>query len=80
MDLIGTVGSEVVGHGTKIRVKVYNDTQTREYTAMYGNLPYGQGMKIMILTDASYLDESINTGLTINSNANVLALDDRVYP
>lgn len=78
MDMIGTVGSEVVGHGTKIRVKVYNDTQTREYTAMYGNLPNGQGMKIMILTDASSTDENTNTGLTINSTT-VPVLDDTQY-
>lgn len=68
MDMIGTVGSEVVGHGTKIRVKVYQDSQTREYTAMYGNLPNGQGMKIMILTDAADVDEDTNSGLPINTN------------
>lgn len=78
MDMIGTVGSEVVGHGTKIRVKVYKDTQTREYTAMYGNLPYGQGMKIMILTDAENVDEDTNSGLTVDPGQTAI-FEDRQY-
>ena len=79
MDMIGTVGSEVVGHGTKIRVKVYNDTQTREYTAMYGNLPYGQGMKIMILTDAEDVDENSSSGLPLSSAADSANFEDTEY-
>lgn len=79
MDMIGTVGSEVVGHGSKIRVKVYNDVNTREYTAMYGNLPYGQGMKFMILSDISDADEDAISGLSMSSAIIVSNLQDFVY-
>jgi hypothetical protein len=63
MDLIGTVGAEVAGVGTNIAVKVYNDTQTRTYTAMYANQQYGNGMRIMMLTKATETDEGLQTGI-----------------
>lgn len=78
MDLIGTVGAEVVGGGTNIEVKVYQDGYTRTYTAVYANRQYGNGMRIMVLTKADYRDEDKNTGL-VTSNVSVV-LDDIIYP
>lgn len=63
MDLIGTVGAEVAGAGTSITVKVYQDTYTRTYTAMFTNKQYGKGMRIMMLTAANENDEVTNTGI-----------------
>lgn len=63
MDLIGTVGAEVAGAGTSITVKVYQDTATRTYTAMFTNKQYGKGMRIMMLTAADENDEVANTGI-----------------
>jgi len=63
MDLIGTVGAEVAGAGTSITVKVYQDTYTRTYRAMFTNKQYGKGMRIMMLTAANDADEQTNTGV-----------------
>ena len=63
MDLIGTVGAEVAGAGTSISVKVYQDIYTRTYTAMFTNIQYGKGMRIMMLTAANSSDEKTNTGI-----------------
>lgn len=67
MDLIGTVGAEVVGGGTNIEVKVYQDGYTRTYSALYANRQYGNGMRVMVLTKADYRDEDKNTGLVTSS-------------
>lgn len=71
MDLIGTVGAEVVGGGTNITVKVYQDGYTRTYSAIYANKQYGNGMRIMVLTKADYRDEDNNTGL-VTSDGSIL--------
>lgn len=69
MDLIGTVGAEVVGGGTNIEVKVYQDNYTRTYSALYANKQYGNGMRIMVLTKADYRDEDTNTGLNTSDGS-----------
>lgn len=67
MDLVGTVGAEVVGGGTSITVKVYQDTYTRKYSALYSNRQYGNGMRIMVLTEADYRDEDNNVGIELSA-------------
>lgn len=67
MDLIGTVGAEVVGGGTNIKVKVYSDNYERTYSALYANKQYGNGMRIMVLTAANSDDESKNTEIRHNN-------------
>jgi hypothetical protein len=69
------VGAEVVGGGTNIEVKVYQDGYTRTYSALYANRQYGNGMRIMVLTKADYRDEDKNTGLVTSSGI----LADVVY-
>jgi hypothetical protein len=51
LDMVGTVGADVVGGGTKIQVYVYGETKPRTYTAAYATRQYGTGMRIMVLTD-----------------------------
>ena len=51
LDMVGTVGADVVGGGTKINVYVYGETKPRTYTAAYATRQYGTGMRIMVLTD-----------------------------
>jgi len=53
LDMIGTVGAEVIGPGTSINVTVYNEAQPRTYTALYANQAYGKGMRLMVLTAAN---------------------------
>ena len=69
LDLIGTVGAEVVGSGTNINVKVYNDSYTRTYTAFFANRQYGNGMRIMVLTSAHFSDENNNAGVIITDQS-----------
>jgi len=57
LDMLGTVGAEVVGPGTAINVKVYGETNNRTYTALYSNERYGKGMRLMALTAANSSDE-----------------------
>lgn len=58
LDMIGTVGAEVIGPGTSINVTVYNEAQPRTYTALYANQPYGKGMRLMVLTAGNAVVES----------------------
>lgn len=58
LDMVGTVGAEVIGPGTSINVTVYNETVSsqpvqRTYTALYANNEYGVGMRLMVLTAAN---------------------------
>jgi hypothetical protein len=57
LDMLGTVGAEVVGPGTSINVKVYGETNNRTYTALYSNERFGKGMRLMALTAANSSDE-----------------------
>lgn len=50
LDMVGTVGAEVIGGGTMIDVTVYNEPDTRTYTAAYSTMQYGTGMRLMVLT------------------------------
>lgn len=58
LDMMGTVGAEVIGAGTSINVRVYGETVDRTYTALYSNNPFGTGMRIMVLTAAGDADEA----------------------
>lgn len=57
LDMIGTVGAEVMGGGTSITVRVYGETGDRKYQAIYGNRPYGNGMRIMVLVESDNVNE-----------------------
>ena len=59
LDMLGTVGAEVIGPGTTINVTVYGESiNSRQYTALYSNKQYGTGMRLMVLTKASAAEES----------------------
>jgi hypothetical protein len=59
LDMLGTVSAKVIGAGTSIIVRVYEETEDgtptgeptyREYTALYSTERYGNGMRLMVLT------------------------------
>lgn len=56
LDMLGTVSARVVGPGTNITVRVYDETDGsgnpiyRQYTSLYATERYGSGMRIMVLT------------------------------
>ena len=59
LDMLGTVSAKVIGAGTTILVRVYDETEDgtptgvptyREYTALYSTERYGNGMRLMVLT------------------------------
>jgi hypothetical protein len=54
LDMLGTVGADVVGAGTEILVNVYNEPKKRQYTALYATERYGTGMRLMVLTKVGY--------------------------
>lgn len=58
LDMLGTVGAEVIGAGTSISVNVYNETPTRTYTALYSNRAFGTGMRLVALTAANAAAET----------------------
>jgi hypothetical protein len=57
LDMVGTVGAEVIGAGTIIEVNVYNEQYPRKYIAAYATNKFGTGMRLMVLMDASEIDE-----------------------
>jgi hypothetical protein len=69
LDMVGTVGAEVIGGGTVIDVNVYDEPSPRTYTAAYATMQYGTGMRLMVLTAANsavedshvYLPDSVDT-------------------
>lgn len=63
LDMLGTVGAEVIGSGTQVRVNVYNEkvgnlTVMREYTALYSSERFGTGMRLMVLTKMGWHKDS----------------------
>lgn len=63
LDMLGTVGAEVIGPGTAINAAVYSETiggnvAYRRYTALYSNDQYGTGMRLVALTQANATVES----------------------
>jgi hypothetical protein len=58
LDMLGTVGAEVIGAGTSVLVNVYNETYKREYTALYSTERFGTGMRLMVLTKMGYDPEA----------------------
>lgn len=59
LDMVGTVSAKVIGAGTSIVVRVYDETDDgtptgvpvyREYTALYSTERHGNGMRLMVLT------------------------------
>lgn len=59
LDMLGTVGAEVIGAGTSVLVNVYNETYAnvpvkREYTSLYASERFGTGMRLMVLTKMGY--------------------------
>lgn len=54
MDMLGTVGAEVIGAGTSVLVNVYGEPYKREYTALYATERFGTGMRLMVLTKMGY--------------------------
>lgn len=57
LDMVGTVGAEVIGAGTIIEVNVYNETSPRKYIAAYATNKFGTGMRLMVLMEAGEDDE-----------------------
>lgn len=76
LDMVGTVGAEVVGGGSVIDVNVYGETTKRTYTAAYASRQYGTGMRIMVLTSADETTEDshiqVVDSVTITANTNVV--------
>lgn len=54
LDMLGTVGADVVGAGTEILVTVYDEPEKRQYTALYSTERYGTGMRLMVLTKVGF--------------------------
>jgi hypothetical protein len=54
LDMLGTVGAEVIGAGTAVLVNVYEEEYKREYTALYSTERFGTGMRLMVLTKMGY--------------------------
>ncbi len=59
LDMLGTVGAEVIGAGTSVLVNVYDETYAnvavkREYTSLYSSERFGTGMRLMVLTKMGY--------------------------
>jgi hypothetical protein len=54
LDMLGTVGAEVIGAGTAVLVNVYEEPYKREYTALYSTERFGTGMRLMVLTRMGY--------------------------
>ena len=59
LDMLGTVSARVIGPGTSVVVRVYDETDDgtptgtpmyRRYTALYSTERYGVGMRLMVLT------------------------------
>jgi hypothetical protein len=57
LDMVGTVGAEVIGGGSVITVNVYNEKYPRKYTAGYATNKFGTGMRVMVLSEANEEDE-----------------------
>lgn len=57
LDMVGTVGAEVIGAGTMIDVNVYGEKNSRRYVAAYATNKFGTGMRLMVLMDANEDDE-----------------------
>jgi hypothetical protein len=76
LDMVGTVGAEVVGGGSVIDVKVYGESTPRTYTAAYATRQYGTGMRIMVLTAADEATEDshvqIQDSVTVTANTSVV--------
>ena len=72
LDMLGTVGADVVGAGTEILVNVYGEAQKRQYTALYSTERFGTGMRLMVLTKVGF-DPTANDATNL---ANNIAIED----
>jgi len=63
LDMVGTVSAEVIGPGTSIDVTVYNEPQTRRYTALYATEAYGVGVRLMVLTQGNAVVEDSHVSI-----------------
>ena len=57
LDMVGTVGAEVIGGGSVISVNVYGEKYPRKYMAGYATNKFGTGMRVMVLAEANDEDE-----------------------
>ena len=49
LDMLGTVSSDVVGGGSEIDVRVYNEDEKRRYHALWSSGSYGTKMRVMVV-------------------------------
>lgn len=49
LDMVGTVSSDVVGGGSEIDVRVYNEEEKRRYHALWSSGSYGTKMRVMVV-------------------------------
>lgn len=87
LDMLGTVSARVVGPGTTITVRVYDETDDqgnpiyRQYTSLYATERYGSGMRVMVLTKVG-VDKNDPTDTSPAAIARSLAAEDAhvIYP
>ena len=81
LDMLGTVSARVVGPGTSITVRVYDETDDqgnpiyRQYTSLYATERYGSGMRVMVLTRVG-VDKNDPTDTSPAAIARSLAAED----
>lgn len=78
LDMVGTVGAEVIGGGSVIEVNVYGEQYPRKYVAGYATNKFGTGMRVMVLSEANEIDEDshIFKPETFALSANVSAANE----
>ena len=84
LDMLGTVSARVVGPGTTITVRVYDETDDglptgnpvyRQYTSLYATERYGSGMRLMVLTKVG-VDKANPTDSSPAAVARAIAAED----
>lgn len=78
LDMVGTVGAEVIGGGSVISVNVYGEKYPRKYMAGYATNKFGTGMRVMVLAEASDEDEDSHVfkAETFNLTASVSSVNE----
>lgn len=51
LDMVATIGADVVGFGHELQFSVYNEAAPRTYIALLANEPFNTGMRLLVLKD-----------------------------